>query len=205
VAERTVRHDDVVAEDPLERGADADERRARRLVPRIGLELDPVGAKVPEGVAQLEELRLAVRAGSLERAPDPGPADLEPSMLGHDREEAGAPDRSPRGQVDRRERQLGPGCRIGEGRLEPGAEPLAVGRPGDRPGPDRGIQPDRGEIVEVTRGERLQAHAPAGQDDGPDPGRRCGVEGGLHGPRSYRAGALAAHPSPVATAEVRAS
>src|SRR6266542_1989622 len=67
VADRTVGHDHVVAEDPLECRADAGERVARSFVVVMGLELDPVGSERLERVGQLEELRLAVRAGPLER------------------------------------------------------------------------------------------------------------------------------------------
>src|SRR6266540_190126 len=57
MADRTVGHDHVVAEDPLERRTDAGERVARSFVVVMGLELDPVGAERLERMRQLEELR----------------------------------------------------------------------------------------------------------------------------------------------------
>ena len=82
MSDRAVGHDHVVAEHALECGTDPRQRVARSFVARMGLELDPIGVQGLEGVGQLEELGLAVGAGPLERAPDPGPADLEASMLG---------------------------------------------------------------------------------------------------------------------------
>ena len=96
---RPVGHDRVAPEDALERRADAGQRVARALVARVGLELDPVGAERLERVGQLEQLRLAVRAGPLERAADPGPADLEALVLRHDRHEPAAADGPSRGAM----------------------------------------------------------------------------------------------------------
>ena len=67
VAKRAVGHDHVLAEDPLERRADPRERGARALVAGVRLELDPVGPERLERMGELEQLRLAVRAGPLER------------------------------------------------------------------------------------------------------------------------------------------
>ena len=80
--DRAVGHDHVVAEDTLERRADACQRVPRALVARVRLELDPIGVKRLEGVGQLEQLGLAVGAGPLEGRADPGPADLD-AQVGH--------------------------------------------------------------------------------------------------------------------------
>ena len=46
------------------------------------LELDPLRAQGLERVRQLEQLRLAIRTGPLERRPDPGPAYLQDRCSG---------------------------------------------------------------------------------------------------------------------------
>ena len=56
-----------LAEDALEGRADARQGGPRALVESVGLELDAVRPQRLEGVGQLEELRLAVGAGPLER------------------------------------------------------------------------------------------------------------------------------------------
>ena len=109
----------------LERGADPGQRGARPLVEGVGLELDPVGAERLERMGELEELGLAVGAGPLERGADPGPADLEPPMLGHDRQEPGAADRPAGGALDRGERAL---------RARPRRWPAPAVEPAPQPG-----------------------------------------------------------------------
>ena len=71
----------MVAQDALERRADPEQRRARRHVPSVGLEFDPLCIEGLERVRELEELRLAIGAGPLEGSTEPCPADLESSML----------------------------------------------------------------------------------------------------------------------------
>ena len=91
----------------------------------VRLELDPVGAERLERVGQLEQLRLAIGARPLEGRPDPRPADLEPAMLGHDRQEAAAADGPAGRPIDRRERPLRAGLRVGQGRLDPASRPAS--------------------------------------------------------------------------------
>ena len=169
IAERTVGHDRVAPEDPLERRADAGQRVARALVAGVGLELDPVGAERLERVGQLEQLRLAVGAGPLERATDPGPADLEALVFRHDRHEPAAADRPSRGAIDRGERPFRAGFRVGHRGLDPALQAGLVLGAHDRPLPERGIEGDEGEVGQVVATERLQADPRPLQDDRFDP------------------------------------
>src|SRR5918996_758430 len=86
-------YDHVLAEDPLEAGRERLERRARALVARFRLELDPQAAELLEGVAEEEILGLHVDAGSPDPARVPGVADLEAAVLGAKRQGARAPHR----------------------------------------------------------------------------------------------------------------
>ena len=70
---------------------------------------------------QLEQLGFAIGAGPLEGGPDPGPADLDPTVLGRDGHEPAAADGPARGLVDGRERYFDPAGRVGQGLLQPGA------------------------------------------------------------------------------------
>jgi hypothetical protein len=138
----------------------------------VGLELDPVRAERLERVPELEQLRLAVRARALELRRDPRPADLEPAMLRDDREIARAPDRPAGRAVDRRERSLDPGVGVRQGGLEPASQAGLVLLAHDRPAPQRGIERDPPQVVEVIGAERLEPHARALQDHRFDPGLR---------------------------------
>src|SRR5437867_2152271 len=88
MADRAVRHDHVVAEDPFECGADTRQRGSGAIVPPVRLELDAIGPEGLERVGQLEQLGLAIQARPLEGRADPRPADLEAAMLRHDGQEA---------------------------------------------------------------------------------------------------------------------
>jgi hypothetical protein len=160
----------VVAQDALERGADAQEGSPRAFVSGMGLELDPFGAERLEGVPQLEVLGLPVRATALEGRPDPGPTDLEPSVLGGDRHEPGTADGPVARRVDGRERHLGPGRGVGQRRIEPGAKSIFVHRLRGDPAPDRVVERNAGEVVEMTPLERFEPHARPLERDGRDPG-----------------------------------
>ena len=122
MTDRSVGHDHVVAEDPLERGADPGQRVSRLLVPGVRLEFHPIGAERLERVGQLQQLRLAVRAGPLVGGADPRPADLEPAVLGDDRQEPAAADRPPAGAVDGGEGRSVPASWLGERGLGPAPE-----------------------------------------------------------------------------------
>src|SRR6266545_524542 len=75
VANRIGQHH-VLAEDPLERGSDAEECAADAQIPGVRLELDAHYAPAFEGVPQEQVLRLYVRTGSPLRTVEPRPADL---------------------------------------------------------------------------------------------------------------------------------
>src|SRR5207344_3391087 len=118
--------------------------------------------------------------------------DLEPSVLGHDREESGAADRPPRGLVDRGERLLRAGLSVREGRLDPALEAWVVLLAHDRPAPDRRVEGDLAKVVEVIAPQGLEPDAGPLQSDRSDPGlrrhprmvaARDGVSGGGDGPR----------------------
>ena len=168
-----VGHDHVVPEDALERRADARQRIPRSFVARVRLELDPLRVERLERVGQLEQLRLAVRAGPLPGRADPRPADLETAVLGHDRQEPAAADRPAGRSVDRRERSFDARGGVGKRRLQPAPEARLVLRTHDRPAPQRRVEGDPREVVEVVRPERLQADAIALEDDRFDPRLRC--------------------------------
>ena len=127
-------------------------------------------SSVFECVAELEQLRLAVGTGPLEPGPDPRPADLESAILRNDRHVAAAPDRPARGDVDRRERDLGAGLGIRQRHIEPRSQAGVGDRLRDRPPPDRIVERDAGEVLEVTVGERLHPDAPTGQRHRRHPG-----------------------------------
>ena len=86
-------HDHVVPEDALERRADPEERRPRRLVERVGLELDPAAPRTSNAWVSWSSFASRFAPVRCHWRRDPRPADLEPAVLGDDRHEAGAADR----------------------------------------------------------------------------------------------------------------
>ena len=171
MAEATIGHDHVVAEDSLEGRADPEQRGARLLVERIGLELDPVRAEPLEAMLELEELGLAVRSGALGGGRDPRPADLEPTVLRHDAQEARAADRAARGALHGRERDLDPCIGVGERGLQPCLEASSIDRPGECPLPQARVERDLGQPVQVVAAQRLEAHDATFEHDRLDPSR----------------------------------
>src|SRR5438132_1699875 len=79
----------MLAEDALKLGGNRLERAASTHVPGVGLELDALVAE-PERVLEHEELCLDIRAGSPRARAKPGPADLDPRVLGMDPQVGGA-------------------------------------------------------------------------------------------------------------------
>ena len=169
MTDRSVGHDHVVPEDPLERGADPGQRVAGAFVADMGLELDPVGAEGLERVGQLEQLRLTIGARSLVGDPDPRPADLEAAMLGDDRQISAAADGATAGPVDRGERPFRACLPVGQRRLEPMFEPRLVLVAHDRPAPQGGIERDQPQVGQVLGAERLEPDPRPLEDDRFDP------------------------------------
>ena len=131
-------------------------------------------------MAELQGLGFAVQTSPLIGGPDPRPADFEPAVVRDDGHEPSAADGSAARQVDRCERDVDARRRAGDRSTEPGLDPGSIRRPSDRQRPDGLVQADPDEVVEMVRREGLQAHAPAGQDHGNDPGTGSWV-GGRHG------------------------
>ena len=109
---RPGREHHVLAGDPLEPGAEREQRPARLLVPGVRLELDPLDPAVLEGVLEQEQLRLDVRARAPRRAAEPRPADLDPPVLG--RVSPGSASSPPAHREADRERHVGRGQRLVE-------------------------------------------------------------------------------------------
>jgi hypothetical protein len=175
VAHPAVGHDHVIAEDPFEPGADAQQRRSRRLVEGVGLELHPPAAEGVERVAQHQELGLAVGARSLERLGHPCPADLEPAMLEHDVHVAAGSDRAAGGAVDRGEWQLRAGLATRDRTLGPLAEFSFGCGAGERPAPDAWLEGDLGKGRDVVERERFEADDRTFEGHGFETrSRRCG-------------------------------
>src|SRR6059058_4643655 len=84
----------VLAMDPLELGRQRRQSGARAFVLRIGLELDPDALELLERMSQEEVLRLDVRARPPGGRNHPRVPDLEPPVLGNDRQIARASDRN---------------------------------------------------------------------------------------------------------------
>ena len=170
---------------PSKRRADPEEGRARLLVERVGLELDPVGAERPRRHApSMEELRLAVR----------GPSAGTPARPRSSRSRAeGAPGRSSCSACCRRCRSVdrsivtnGSSVRAATAasaastmaRIPSGVEPSAgIQRP------DRGIVAGGRQPIEVPHGDRLEPDERTREDR-----RREPVDGRVGHPPSLSAG-----------------
>jgi hypothetical protein len=123
---------------------------ARALVAGVGLELDANGAEALEGMLEQQQLRLDVDAGAPDLAREPRPADLEPPMLGHDREVASRADREAVAQDGEDGVVLLREC-VGEPVVEPRREPA----------PDRRVRSRRPQPLDMLRAKRLQRDEPA--------------------------------------------
>ncbi len=170
----------------------------RRLVARRGLELDPVrrrasrtrgsaGAAWPRGSSPVRWYAPTQPQSS---------RSLEPSMLGHDRQEAAAADRPARG----RGRSVAngpsiPASAFASGGLDPAPRaPASSGSLHDRPAPDRRVERDRARGPrDGVHSERLQPDAGALEDDRFDPGRA------RHRPDGSRLGSADGRPSRAAS------
>jgi hypothetical protein len=119
-------------------------------------------------MAQQEELRLGVGAGSPGAARIPGPADLEPAVLRAEGEVSRAPDRLAAPALDDGEGDVQAGITATEGILEPVMEALPVGGciPW-KPAPDLGILCRFPQVLLVLFPQRLD-------DDEPALEARCG-------------------------------
>src|SRR5258706_7984241 len=74
--------------------------------------------------------------------------------------------------MDRRERLLRPGGRVRQGGLQPGSQPGAIRRAGEGPLPDRRLEGDVRQPLQVLIGERLEPDDLALEHDRRHPARR---------------------------------
>ena len=121
----------VLAEDTLERGADARDGAPRALVPRVGLDLHAGRAERLERVLEQEQLGRRIDAGAMPPAAVPGVPDLDAPVGRCDVEVA----RRAGGDAsaEHREGQARPGGRFLERLPEPRRERRVAGdRPGER-------------------------------------------------------------------------
>ena len=102
---------------------------------------------------------------------DPGPADLEPAVLRHDAQEAGAADRAAGGALHGRKGNLDSGSGVVERGLQPCLEAGPIHRPGERPLPQARVERDLGQPVEVVMAQRFEAHDAPFEHDRLDPRR----------------------------------
>ena len=127
-----VAHQHVLPMDSLELGGQSSEGGACPLVERVGLELDAPAAENLECMSKLQELGLGVRAGAPGRRCEPGPPDLEATVLRSQSEVARRADRSAGLQEDGGECHFEPCFGSLERRLHPCLPLLARQRLHDR-------------------------------------------------------------------------